>query len=344
MPPMGVEYLTLEPRPVERTTEYVGTVKSRRSTNVQPQVEGTITHIAVRSGDRVTAGNLLVEIDSSRQKAAVASLESIRLAREADLEYARQQAERQRLLLAAGAVSKQETEQAEAAFRTAEAQLHSIDELIEEGRVLLHYHQVTAPTSGIVGDVPVRVGDRATTSTILTTIDASESLELYVHVPAQQAAGLRAGLPVRIVDDSGAVLATTSIDFVSSQVDERTQTILAKASIPAGQNLRTEQFVRTIVIWSDDPGLTVPLVAVSRVNGVFFAFVAEEVDGRTVAKQRALTLGPLVGNDYVLLSGLAAGERLIVSGVQKIGDGAPVNPTPLTPTTNTSGTAPPARS
>jgi len=332
---VGVEYVVLEPRPVERTTEYVGSVKSRHSTSVQPQVEGTLVRIAVHSGERVRAGDLLMEIDPSRQAAAVASLESLRLAREADLDYARQHAARQRRLLEAGAVSEQETQQADSVLRTAEAQLSAINEQIAEEKVLLGYYRVTAPVAGIVGDVPVRVGDRATTSTVLTTIDAPEALELYVRIPVKEAAGLRAGLPVRIVDDQGGVLTTSAVAFVSPQVDDRTQSVLAKAPLADAPDFRNDQFVRAIVVWREEPSLTVPLVAVSRVNGRYFAFVAEEADGRTVARQRSLTLGPLVGNDYLLLDGLAPGERLIVSGVQKIGDGSPVQATPA---------APPARS
>ena len=84
-PAMPVEAVTLAEQPVEQTTEFVGTVKSRRSTIVQPQVEGFVTRILVRSGDRVRPGAPLMQIDSRMQQAAVASLESLRAGREADL-------------------------------------------------------------------------------------------------------------------------------------------------------------------------------------------------------------------------------------------------------------------
>jgi multidrug efflux pump subunit AcrA (membrane-fusion protein) len=88
----------MEPRPIERTTEYVATVRSRESATLRPMAEGVITRIAVRSGDRVKAGDLVLEIDDSQQRAAVASLESGRAARVADLDFARREAERQRAL------------------------------------------------------------------------------------------------------------------------------------------------------------------------------------------------------------------------------------------------------
>ena len=101
---------------MEQTTEFVGTVKSRRSTTVQPQVEGFVTRILVRSGDRVRPGTPLMQIDPRMQQAAVASLESQRTSREADLRYARQEAARMKTLLEAGASSQSELEQAQTAL------------------------------------------------------------------------------------------------------------------------------------------------------------------------------------------------------------------------------------
>src|SRR5690606_13462688 len=227
-PPMPVETITLEPKPVERVSEFVGVLKSRRSTTIQPQVEGFITRIHVQSGARVNPGALLMEIDAGRQRAAVASLESMRAAREADGALARQQADRARSLLEVGATSQAEFEQAEARLKTAEAQLAAIDAQISEQRVELGYHRVTAPTSGLVGDIPVRVGDRVTRSTVLTTVDAAEGLELHINVPVQQAADLRLGLPVRIVNEAGEPLADVTVSFVAGAVDENTQSVLVK--------------------------------------------------------------------------------------------------------------------
>ena len=105
--------------------------------------------------------------------------------------------------------------------------------------------------------------------------------------------------------------------------------MLAKAALARPGDFRTDQFVRARVVWRSSPGLTIPVVAVTRVNGRFFAFVAEAGEGgATVARQRPVELGPLTGNDYLVVKGLSTGDRLIVSGVQKIGDGAPITPTP----------------
>lgn len=324
-PAMPVEVVTLAMRPVEQTTEFVGTVKSRRSATVQPQVEGFVTRILVRSGARVAPGVALLEIDPRMQEAAVSSLESLLAVRKADLQQARQQATRMKTLLEAGASSQAEMEQAETALATTEAQAAAIEAQLREQRVALAYHTVSAPTAGVVGDIPVRVGDRVTKSTLLTTIDESAGLELYINVPVQEAANLRVGLPVRLVDDRGLVLATEQLSYVSASVEGATQSVLVKATLERAEGLRTEQIVRARIVWSESPALTVPIVALNRVGGQFFAFVAEAGEGgATVARQRAVEPGPVVGNDYVVRSGLKPGERLIVSGVQKIGDGAPV--------------------
>ena len=329
MPPMGVEVVTLAEKPVEAVTEYIGTVKSRRSTTIKPQVEGFLTRIVARSGDRVRQGAVLMEVDAGRQEATVANLEAQRTAREADLAYWKQQTERLRSLLEAGAVSQQEYDQAAATLRSGEAQLSAIDQQVREQRVELGYHRVVAPAAGVVGDIPVRLGDRVTHDTVLTTIDDNQGLEVYLQIPVQQAPSLTEGLPVRIVDDRGQEIVATKINFVAPSVDPQTQTVLAKAALARPGDFRTDQFVRARVVWRSSPGLTIPVVAVTRVNGRFFAFVAEAGEGgATVARQRPVELGPLTGNDYLVEKGLSAGDRLIVSGVQKIGDGAPVNPTP----------------
>ena len=326
MPAMAVDIVTLEAKPVEHTTEFVGTVKSRRSTDIQPQVEGFITRIVARPGQRVGAGALLMEIDSRVPQAQVSGLESVLAQREIDVTYARQEADRAAKLLKAGAASQMEADRAANALKAAEAQLRTVQEQIRTARTDLGYYRVTAPTAGIVGDIPVREGDRVTKATKLTSVDANAGLEVYLSVPVQEAPKLRLGLPVRIVDDTGATIAEEKINFISPSVDERTQTVLVKTPVSVPGALRTDQYVRTYVIWSTEPGLTVPVTSVTRINGQWFAFVAEPGEGGKglVAKQRSIELGPVVGQNYTVLAGLKPGEKLIAGGIQKIRDGAPV--------------------
>jgi multidrug efflux pump subunit AcrA (membrane-fusion protein) len=101
--------------------------------------------------------------------------------------------------------------------------------------------------------------------------------------------------------------------------------VLAKAALIDGRGeFRADQLVRARLVWRAEPGLSVPLTAVVRINGQFFAYVVEKDGDKTVARQKGVTLGPLTGNDYIVLNGLKPGEQLITGGIQKIRDGAPV--------------------
>jgi len=325
---MPVKVLEAKAMPVDDASEYVATMKSRDSAVIMPQVEGQITQILVHSGDRVEAGTPMMEIDPLKQQATVKSQESARAAQEANLVLAKQQYQRTQGLAAAGVVSKQELDQAKSTLDAAQAQMESLDSQVREQEVQLHYYRVVAPRSGIVGDIPVRVGDRVTTTTQLTTVDQQGSLEAYVYVPIEHSGQLKMGLPVQVVDGDGKVLADSRVSFISPQVDNTTQTVLVKARITNGNDaLRQSQFIRARVVWGTHKNPEVPILAVSRLGGQYFAFVAEAQNGGAfVARQKPLTIGQTVGNDYEVQDGIKPGDKIIVSGTQFLLDGAPVIP------------------
>jgi RND family efflux transporter MFP subunit len=293
-----------------------------------PQVEGIVTQIFVHSGERVADGAPMMQIDPAKQQATVNSQEHARAAQEAQLKWAQQNYERVSGLAAAGVVSRQDLDQARATLDAAQAQLHSLDAQVSEQQVQLHYYRVVAPRAGIVGDVPVRVGDRVLTTTTLSTVDRPGSLEAYIYVPVEKSAQLKMNLPVEIVDGSGNSLAQSRITFISPQVDTSTQTVLAKAQIAnANDSLRTAQFIRARVIWGSQQKPVVPVVAVSRIGGIYFAFVAEsDQKGGYVVHQKPLQIGQIVGNNYVVLEGVRPGDKVVVSGTQFLVDGVPVIP------------------
>jgi RND family efflux transporter MFP subunit len=325
LPPTDVQTITLEAKPTPQSSEFVATIRSLRSATVQPQVEGYVREIFVTAGDRVRQGQPLVQIDPDRQQATVSAIESQRAAREADLAFARQQLTRMQKLYDAGAVSLAEYEQAQSTHKNAEAQLAAVQSQIRETQVQLQYYRVVAPTEGIVGEIPVRRGDRVTTSTSITTIDQAEGMEAYVNVPLERATELREGLIVELLDGTGAVTSSHPVTFVAPRADDATQSVLVKATLrPAPPGLRVMQYVRARIIWSNEAALVVPVVAVNRLAGQHFVFVAEQAGDGFVARQKAITVGGIVGNDYVVERGLSAGDRVVVSNVQKIGDGAPI--------------------
>jgi RND family efflux transporter MFP subunit len=332
-PPAVVKLETANAAPIEDSSEYIAVLKSLQSTVVQPQTDGQVIEVLARSGDRVSQGQPLVQIDPSRQRAAVSSQEADRVAREADVAYARQQYQRLSELLAAGAISRQELEQAETALRTAEGRLQSLQAQVKQEEVQLQYFTVTAPTSGIIGDVPVRVGNQVTPQTVLTTIDQNDTLELNVQVPVERAGDLKNGLPIRVLTgDGSSQLATATVNFVSPRVDDQTQSILLKALVRNPERaMRVSQSVRAQIVWKTGTGIVVPVTAPLRINGQYFAFVAEEVKGpdgkpALVARQRAIKVGPIAGDNYPVLEGLQAGDRIVVSGTQRLADHAPIAP------------------
>jgi len=306
-------------------TEYLSILKSRRSANINPQVEGLITKIFVKSGDRVTGGTPLMQIDPLKQEATVGSQDAARAAQEANVNYAKIQLDRQKRLFEAKVTAKQDLDNAQSTYDAAVAQLKSLSDLVTQQNVELKYYKVTAPMDGIVGDIPVRVGDRVIVSTLLTTVDQPGALEAYIYVPADRGRALKLGLPVELLDENGEVAAASKITFISPSVDTDTQTVLAKATIEnPGAKLRIAQQLRAQVIWGSREGPVIPVLAVTRINGQFFAFLAVNEGKGPVARQKLLKVGDTIGNNYAVLDGLKPGDHVIVSGTDFLQDGIPV--------------------
>ncbi len=328
-PATAVKTVVAQNGAIPDSSEYLATLKSRHSATINPQVEGYITKILVKSGDRVEAGKSLMEIDPLKQEATVKTQEAARLAQEANVTYAKAQLERAQKLFDAGIMAKQELDQAQSTYNVAEQQLESLASQENEQRVELHYYKVLAPAGGIVGDVPVRVGDRVTATTTLTTVDEPGSLEAYISVPVESAKNLRMGLPVQLLDPTGAVIGETRVDFISPQADPSTQSVLAKATVSNSQDiLRTAQFTRARIIWGTHQASTIPVLAVSRINGQYFAFVAEKSGSEMVARQRIVHVADLIGNSYVVIDGIKPGDHVIVEGTQMLADGVPIAESP----------------
>jgi RND family efflux transporter MFP subunit len=322
-PAVPVKVQRINSQELGSTSEYVATIKSRNSATIMSDVEGWIFDINVHSGDLVKKGQSLMEIDPRRQAATVSNWEAQRASKVASRELDKVQLERARGLFASGVISKQDLDQAQSTYDSADADVKAMDAQIHQQEVQLKYFSVFAATDGIVGDIPVHVGDRVTNTTVLTTIDERRGLEVYLPIPSNRAKELKIGAPVQILDAAGDVILTTKVYFISPQIDTSTQSVLAKAPVDQADDsrLRSQQLVRARITWSTQPGITIPVVAVSRISGQFFAFVAEQKDGKEVARQVPLTLGDISGNDYKVISGLKAGDDVIVSGGQNLADG-----------------------
>ena len=325
--PVQVAAVALNPVPI--SDSYVSTIKSRRSSTMQPQVDGNLTKIYVHSGEVVKAGQVLMQIDPLKQVATLQSQQGTQAQKLAVLQYNQTEVERQRKLYEAGVTSKQAYDQEVQAFQNAKADYDSSVGLTATQKEQLAYYQIRAPFSGVVGDIPVHLGDYVSPTTVLTTVDENADLEAYIYIPTERAGQVRMGLPVELLATDGTVLAKSTISFLSPEVDNGLQSILAKAEIPHSQQmLRNQQLVNARVTWSTAPAPTVPVLAVVRVGGQPFVYVAApspKGDGYA-AHQVAVTLGNTVGNTYPVLTGLKPGDKVILSGLQFLQDGAPVKP------------------
>jgi RND family efflux transporter MFP subunit len=328
MQAMPVQTVAVSLAPVPQSSEYVATIKSRRSATMQPQVDGRLTEIAVRSGDHVKAGELIMSIDPLHQQQQVDSQRATERQKKALLDYNTLQIDRQKKLFEAGVVSRDVFDQAQQAYDNSKADYESAVASRRTQEEELAYYSVRAPNDGVVGDIPVHVGDYVSPSTILTTVDENQDLEAYVYVPTERAMQVRQGLEVDLMDTSGRMLEKSKIDFVSSQVDNTLQGILVKAPVHiAPEALRNLQLVKARIVWSTAPMAVVPVLAVTRQGGQSFVFIAaKQQDGHFVATQTPVTLGDTVGNTYSVTSGLNAGDRVIVSSTQFLVNNMPVMP------------------
>lgn len=340
MQAMPVQTVAVTLAPVAQSSEFVSTVMSRRSTTLQPQVSGRLTQIRVKSGDHVAAGQIMMEIDALPQLATVEAQRATERQKKALYDYDTVEVERQRKLFEAGVVSRDVWDQAQQAYSNSKADYESAVSLRKTQEEQLAYYTVRAPFDGVVGDVPVHVGDYASTSTVLTTVDQNKDLEAYIYLPTERAAEVKLGLPVDLYDNAGNLLEKTKVDFVSPQVDNPLQGILVKAPVHSSAIMvRHSQIVRARVIWDTKPKAVVPVLAVTRLGGQTFVYLAEDQGGKFFAKQRPITVGDTVGNDYAVQSGLKQGDTVIVSGTQFLVDGAPVMPLPPAPAATTAQSA-----
>ncbi|MGA7243539.1 MAG: efflux RND transporter periplasmic adaptor subunit [Terracidiphilus sp.] len=334
MQAMPVKTVAVSLQPVAQSNEYMATIKSRRSATMLPQVSGLLTKILVRSGDRVKAGQALMEIDPRQQQATVASQGATERQKKALYDYNAIELNRQKKLFDAGVTSRDALDQAQQAYDNSkadyEAALHTRNVQEEQ----LGYYTVRAPFDGVVGDIPVRLGDfvspLVSPSTVLTTIDQPGDLEAYIYIPTERSSQARMGLDVELYNTSGKLLEKSKIDFLSPQVDPNLQGILAKAPVHATPEImRNAQLIKARVIWSTKPTVVVPVLAVMRLGGQSFVYVAQkQANGKYVATQMPVTLGDTVGNSYSITSGLNAGDQVVVSSTQFLVNGMPVSPIP----------------
>ncbi|KEA63348.1 Membrane fusion protein of RND family multidrug efflux pump [Marinobacterium lacunae] len=333
-PPTTVDVVTLQTQVVDISETYAGRVAAYRSAEIRPQVGGIILARSFEEGSRVEAGELLYQIDPSLYKAELASAESELALAQANAQSARLLAERYRELVKSSAVSRQEADDAEAEWKQAQAQIQAAKAAVQSARINLDYTRITAPISGIISRSSVTEGAlvSAAQSSALATIRQLSPVYVDIRQPASSVLKMKRNRDDLTADvyvqlEDGLQLSETgTLKFSESSVDEGTGTVNVRAEFTNGDELLLPgMFVRaSVVVEHLDAAVLAPQQGITRLpNGSTQAMV---VDGENKVEVRPVEVGRAIDDKWVVRSGLSAGDKLIIGGLQKVAAGATVTP------------------
>ncbi len=339
-----VSFVTIAPQEVLLSTELSGRTSAFRVAEIRPRVNGLIQRRLFTEGADVKEGQVLYQIDPAPFEAELANAQAALAEAEARLPSIQSKAERYAKLLGHSALSQQDYDDAAAALNQLRATIISLQAKVETARINLGYTKVTAPISGRIGKSSVTDGAIVTAyqATALATIQQLDPI--YVDVPQSTAEltrmkeRLKAGLldarakdpdKVSLVLESGAPYPLEgTLQFSDVTVDPTTGSVIVRLVFPNPEgDILPGMFVKaTIKEGVDAAAILVPQQGVSRDSkGNPFALV---VGAENKIERRALTLDRAIGNQWLVLAGLAAGDRVVVEGLQMLRPGTSVTATP----------------
>jgi len=339
-PPVEVVAYTVESSQVPVSTELTGRVLAVVTAEIRPQTGGIVRQRLFTEGSEVEAGQVLYQIDPMSAETSVRDAKATLSSARAALASAKAKAARYRELVAIEAVSQESAEEAEAAYKQAISAVVSAEANLDAANITLAYANVTSPINGRIGRSSVSEGALVTANqtTALTTVqqldpiyvDATQSATEFLRIRQQFDQGkvkLANGRPVvRLIKDDGSLYDPVGeLQLADAIVDETTGTVTVRAKFPNPNSelipgmygkIRLEGAVR-------QNALVVPQVAISRdVKGNALAYVINE---NNTIEERTLTTGQTLGDQWIVESGLQAGERVVVEGLQKVRVGSVVS-------------------
>ena len=347
MPVMGV--MKIQAQPVTLDTELPGRTVPYLIADVRPQVGGIVKTRDFREGGDVKAGQTLYVIDPATYKAAYDSNVAALGKAQASLKTTRLKAERYKELVEIQAVSKQDYDDAAAALGQGESDVAAAKANVESSRINLAYARVTAPISGRIGRSAVTPGALVTASqtTALATIQQLDPIYVDVTQPSAallrlrralaegdlQRAGANAARVTLMLEDGSVYPLEGRLEFSDVTVDQETGAVALRAVFPNPKaDLLPGMYVRAVLQEGvKQQGLLVPQQAVTRDStGKPIAYVVG-ADNRL--ERRVLETDRAIGDQWLVRSGLASGEQLVVDGQQRAAAGAEVKVVPWTPKT-----------
>jgi len=296
---------------IEReTTEVVGTLKAEHRTDVSSKIMAMIADITVRSGDKVTKGQLLVVLDDRDLQARLAQARKTVEAAQANARQTAADLERFREVLKAGAMTRQQYDQQEAAYKVAQANLEGAQQAVREAEVALSYTKIEAPTDGVVVEKHADKGDTATPGKPLLTIYDPTALRLEAPVRETLATNLHVGDTLRMHMD--ALDLEGRVDEIVPQAEAASRSVLVKVSVPRNSKMVEGTFGRLIIPTGERRRFCMPLSSVVRVGQLTFA---DAVTTGGVIERRPIQLGEHSEYGRVeALSSLKAGETVVIYG------------------------------
>ncbi len=339
-PPPEVAIVTVQPERVVLTTELPGRTSAFFVAEIRPQVNGIVQEVLFNEGSDVRAGSVLYHIDPAPYQAAYKNALAALARSEANLPPVRLKAERFKELVGRKAISQQDFDNADAALRQAEAEIESSKAAVESARINLAYTRMTAPISGRIGKSNVTVGALATAyqgSAFATVqqldpiyVDATQSSANLLQLKRNMAAGRIKGNGLNqtrvklLLEDGTPYPQEGTLKFSEVTVDPSTGSFILRMVFPNPKHiLLPGMYVRAVVQEGEvDRAILVPQQGVSRdPKGNPVALI---VDGEGKVQQRMITVDRAIGDKWLVSSGLAPGDRLIVEGSQKVRPGASV--------------------
>jgi len=324
-PPTPVDVTTIQTRKVAPQSELTGRTEAIHHVDVRPRVSGYVTAVRYREGGEIAANSVLVTIDARPYQAAF-DRASAELARaRARVELAHSEAARAEKLLASSAIPRAERDTVASTASQADAELQAATASLSLARLDLEFTQVRAPVAGRAGRAIVNVGDYVAAGTGPVTNVVSLD-PMYVYFTADEATYLKfashadtAKIKVGLADESGFPREGT-VDFVDNRLDAATGTILVRAVVSNSDKRLAPGLFTRVQLPEGDP-IDVVLVddkAVLTDQDRKYVYV---LVGDTV-QRRDVKLGRIVDGKRVISEGLKAGDRVIVSNIQKVGPGA----------------------
>lgn len=295
-------------RSVRRTAEAVGSTEAIQSIDVQPMSAGRVVAVNIREGEEVAVGDVLVQLDDRAEQAAL---------READATLAevRSNGERARQLA-------EQNIQSSAALEAVEALILRADAVRAQAFNAVEDRRVTAAFAGRVGLADVDVGQMVTTDTILTSLDDLQSIDVTFSLPESYLAEVRPGQAVEATSSAYPERRFTgTVRAIGTRIDALSRSFAVRATIPnEDRALATGMFMGVSIVLEERRSIGVPEVAVINEGDRAYVFVAEE----ETARRRDVEIGLRQGDSVEVLSGLDEGQPVIVSGIQSLGDGEPI--------------------